>query len=343
MSEATMRVPSLMRSSSAPAVVSVPPPPLSSSSSSPHAVRAVPTSRSRAVSRKRRKRLFIGRGRLTKASAGETRGALPRRPARLRPREVEALIVHPRVEGMADNELAGGVARRDGEALVVHPVHPKVALKWPLRRRVDLASGRLNRAVEVPPPHAGARVARDRPLEVAHQNAPRPPFGGRSQVASRPVAAAEPRLALPLEAAAFRGLEGGVLLALRRRALVLALIDLRDDQGSRDPYDREGDRRAERDLRPRRRRHDGVARRRPHVKPRPDPLEDAEPWRLLVGQELSVSPACCSARTSATVFLPRPSGPWTFQRDSGRAGQTSQISTPTTLSRRPAARPGFSP
>src|SRR5688500_1853773 len=157
----------------------------------------------------------------------------------------------------------------------------------------------------------------------------------------RPLAVAGAWPALLRQPFALRRLERGVLASLLGGALILALLDLREDQRGGGPDDREDHDGAECNLSPRRRGNDGVARRRPDPQPCPDPLGKGEPWRPF-GQEPSASPAC-SARTSATVFLPRPSGPCTFQRESARAGQTSQISTPTALSRRPAARPGFSP
>ena len=36
--------------------------------------------------------------------------------------------------------------------------------------------------------------------------------------------------------------------------------------------------------------------------------------------------ACCSARSSATVLPPVPNTPWSFQRESAFAGQSSQMS-----------------
>jgi nucleoside-diphosphate-sugar epimerase len=75
-------------------------------------------------------------------------------------------------------------------------------------------------------------------------------------------------------------------------------------------------------------------------------LPDAERPRVLsyaAGVSPSLRTACCSARSSATVLPPEPNGPWSFQRESFFAGQTSQMIAPITDSRSPNPRPSFSP
>src|SRR5688500_12806659 len=94
------------------------------------------------------------------------------------PHEPVALVVDRRLEGMPDQEAASRVARRHGQALILHPPDTEVALQGPPRRRVDLALGAQHRALQLARAYARPGVARDRPLDLLDERPPGPPLLG---------------------------------------------------------------------------------------------------------------------------------------------------------------------
>ena len=157
-----------------------------------------------------------------------------------------------------------------------------------------------------------------------------------------------PRPALLRQPPALGGLEGRVTATLLRGPLLLALVDGgREERVADGTHCREQNRARARSSAtaaaapPRRAAASrGAARRRAS----PDHAEAAAPaQRRRLSCRSRRRPRRARRGPRPRSCSPRPSGPCTFQRESARAGQTSQMSTPTALSSRPAARPGFSP